>query len=274
MISPLFVLEIMAEASEWINPRTITLTTESKIPTPKLLKALEKLGPIIKFDLRRKDEKTASLMVTFKTPKTANEVPGINHVRNPRLQLTRNQSTQTTSRINQSVHNRLGPRTSLRIPQYEDEAYTRLFCQLPSHNKEATEERFLRHFSQFGDLIYHKIINDQYGQCKSGFVCYRRPEHAERALQNCDPRYRASPAKPRKMSLQDRNEPDHKRQTLHDVCGKQVERSIYHLHEDTCRRLRIYRHIGERSKQEPTSSIYVPARYQEITFGPRKSKIE
>lgn len=244
------------------------LSYDPKIPIQDILSALGQIGVATNFKIRGTKDGTASLLVAFETSNEAREAAAINYIRQPEFSLTRDAATQTTrndevqmrrtstpsgaARMAGSARNS-SPRVPPRVPRYEDEAYTRLFCNLPwYHDPEEREEKLIRHFSKFGELMYHKVMNDRYGQLKLAYVCYYLPEHAAEAMRYSDRAYRARPAEPRKMSFFDRNKADRERQIRHVPCGKYVEKSVFHLHESTCRRLRAYQCTRESPSRRST----------------------
>lgn len=223
----------MAEASTRSDPRIATLTYDLRVSSTEILSALEEIGQVAGWETQRGDDGIGILHVNFETAKQATEAAALGHIRSPKL--TQNKATQTDPR------DLIKPkmiRGKTRVPRHEDEAYTRLFCTLPWYQSpEAREEEFLRHFSQFGEVSYHKVIRNRDGDLRSAIVCYYEPKEAEAALRLCNPIYQAQPAEPRKMSFLDRNRPDHERRIRHRDCGRSIDRSTFRLHEATCRML-------------------------------------
>lgn len=248
MRTPLFLCYRRMAQLNSEGARTVNLTHDPGVPVPKILGALQKIGPISRFRAERTNSKSSTLSVMFELKRHAVNAATFNHIRMPGVTLTQDKSTQThgadrvQTREYSSRNNPLGARPS-RIPRHEDEAHTRLFCKLPlSQEPEEREERFLRHFNQFGEILYHQATRDRFGRLTLGFVCYCKPEDASTAIKRSDPRYQARLAEPRKMSLLDRSKPDEERQIYHPDCGRHVDRSVFSLHENTCRRLtRLYR---------------------------------
>lgn len=239
--------------------RTVNLTHDPDVPVPRILGALQKIGPISRFRTDKTNSKSSMLSVTFELKRHAVDAATYNHIRMPGVTLTQDKFTQThrvdwtQTRGNPSRNGPLGARPS-RIPRHEDEAHTRLFCKLPlSLEPEEREERFLRHFSQFGEILYHQVTRDRFGRLTLGFVCYHKPEDASTAIDNSDARYQARPAEPRKMSLFDRSKSDEERQLYHSNCGKYVDRSILKLHENTCRRLTRLHYSRKENTPKTTS---------------------
>lgn len=250
------------------DSRVANLSYDPKIPIQDILSALGQVGVATSFKMRRTENGIASLLVAFETSNEAQKAAAINYIRRPEFSLTRDVGTQTVqedeTRMRRASSSHETTRTTepsrnsiqhvpTRVPRHEDEAYTRLFCNLPWYqDPEEREERLIRHFSKFGELMYHKVMNDRHGQLKLGYVCYYLPEHAAEAMRYSSRAYRARPAEPRKMSFFDRNKTDRDRQIRHVSCGNYVEKSVFHLHENTCRRLRAYRCTRESPSRKST----------------------
>lgn len=269
----------MEGASGLEDPNIANLTYDPKIPIQDILSALGQMGEVTSFRLGGITEGIPQLSVALRTVSQAKRVAMVNHIRRPEFSLTMDAGTQTPqetepgascmpaqeSRKIESTGNPNSHPPS-RIPRYEDEAYTRLFCKLPwYHEQEEREEELIRHFSRFGELMYHKVMNDRCGQLRLAYVCYYLPENAADALRRCDPAYRARPAEPRKMSILDRNKADQDRLVRHAACGNYVEQSIIHLHENTCRRLKEFR------RKSPFERTKIRKRSAERNYDPNSA---